>query len=234
MKKKNNSELDINKYDELSNEGNSSYLYYGSGSKDVSRKIKKKHSNPRENMRWGYGLRVNALNELYCTLILITAVAVFVLGLKAYVISQAVVDGSSMQNTLMDGDHIFFEKISYRFEDPKRYDVIIFYPYVDSDSLYIKRVIGLPGEKVRIQDNVIYINDKAIDYNYSDCDFIEPGIAAKDVLLGKDEYFVLGDNTDVSLDSRDGKVGTIKRSSVIGKAFVDVWPLKNAKIIHDK
>ena len=115
----------------------------------------------------------------------------------------------------MDGDHIFFEKISYRFEDPKRYDVIIFYPYVDSDSLYIKRVIGLPGEKVRIQDNVIYINDKAIDYNYSDCDFIEPGIAATDVLLGKDEYFVLGDNTDVSLDSRDGKVGTIKRSSVI-------------------
>ena len=86
-------------------------------------RLKKKHSNPRENMRWGYGLRVNALNELYCTLILITAVAVFVLGLKAYVISHAVVDGSSMQNTLMDGDHIFFEKISYRFEDPKRYDL---------------------------------------------------------------------------------------------------------------
>ena len=111
-----------------------------------------------------------------------------------------------MDTTLANGQNLVMDKLSYRFHDPERYDIIIFpgpeefgqHPY------YIKRIIGMPGETVQIKDGKVYINDKELKSDvYGITDYIDyPGIAEEPITLGDDEYFCLGDNRPVSQDSR--------------------------------
>jgi len=99
---------------------------------------------------------------LYAAIIIVCGVFV-----PRYVIQRTIVDGKSMMNTLKDGENLLAEKVSYRFGEPKRFDVIVFYPYGrDNDAYYIKRVIGLPGEKVQIKGSTIYIDGKPLKENY--------------------------------------------------------------------
>ena len=117
------------------------------------------------------------------------------------------------------------EKVSYRFSDPKRFDVIVFYPHGrESDDYYIKRVIGLPGETVQIKGNDIYINGKIIKENYGKDPMTESGIAAEPLKLGDDEFFVLGDNRAISEDSRYEEVGPVKRENIEGRAILRIYP----------
>ena len=137
------------------------------------------------------------------------------------------VSGSSMEPTLSDGDNLIVDKISYRLHDPERFDIVVF-PYRDSDVFYIKRVIGLPGETVRIdEEGNIYINGEILEENYGleTIDSRHIGRAIEEVKLGKDEYFVMGDNRNNSKDSRFEEVGNIKRSEIDGKAVFRIWPL---------
>ena len=139
------------------------------------------------------------------------------------------VEGASMENTLHNGDNLIVDKLSYRFRDPERYDIIIFpgpeefgqHPY------YIKRIIGMPGETVQIKDGKVYINDKELKSDvYGITDYIDyPGIAEEPITLGDDEYFCLGDNRPVSQDSRYKEVGPVKRSIIVGKVWIRIWPL---------
>ena len=120
-------------------------------------------------------------------------------------------------------------KDAYRFHDPERYDIIIFpgpeefgqHPY------YIKRIIGMPGETVQIKDGKVYINDKELKSDvYGITDYIDyPGIVEEPITLGDDEYFCLGDNRPVSQDSRYEEVGPVKRSIIVGKVWIRIWPL---------
>ncbi|MCD7818733.1 MAG: signal peptidase I [Lachnospiraceae bacterium] len=143
-----------------------------------------------------------------------------------FVGQRTVVDGSSMNDTLTDGDNLIVEKLSYRFGDPQRFDIIVFRPYEDSNEYYIKRIIGLPGETVRIdEDGVIYINGEVLEEDYGKAVIENPGRAAEEITLGEDEYFVLGDNRNNSTDSRTEKVGNVSRDSIVGKAWVRIWPL---------
>ena len=122
------------------------------------------------------------------------------------------VSGHSMEATLHDGDNLIVDKLSYRFRDPKRFEIIVF-PYRHKENTYyIKRIIGLPGETVQVKDGYVYI-------------------AAEPIELGEDEYFVLGDNRNHSSDSRDPSVGILHIDELIGRAWIRIWPLDSIGVI---
>ena len=148
-----------------------------------------------------------------------------------YVGQRTKVSGDSMQATLQDGDNLIVDKISYRFRDPKRFEIIVFpYRYAE-DTYYIKRIIGLPGETVQIIDGYVYINGEQLDENYGLEVMNNAGNAAQPITLGEDEYFVLGDNRNRSADSREASVGVLHRDELIGRAWVRIWPLKSIGVV---
>jgi len=136
-----------------------------------------------------------------------------------------------METTLSNDDRLILEKVTYRFSDPQRFDIIVFRPYEDDKNLFfIKRIIGLPGETVQIVGNDIYINGKLIEENYGNEPIEDPGIAEEPITLGDDEYFVLGDNRNHSTDSRF-EIGNVKRDAIIGRTFARIWPLDEMTIL---
>lgn len=144
------------------------------------------------------------------------------------------VEGASMENTLHNGDNLIVDKLSYRFRDPERFDIIVFPFQYQANTYYIKRIIGLPGETVQImEDGSIYINGEKMEESYGR-EVIQPetiGRAAEPIVLGEDEYFVMGDNRNNSSDSRTDIVGTIKREDIIGKAWLRIWPLSDFGVL---
>lgn len=164
----------------------------------------------------------NAILEL---MVYVAIIVLCVMVVPRYVMQRTIVDGTSMEATLQDEDNLLVDKLSYHFSDPKRFDVIVFYPYGrDNEDYYIKRVIGLPGETIQIVGNNIYINGKVLKENYGKDPMTESGIAAEPLKLGKDEYFVLGDNREVSEDSRYEEVGPVSRDKIEGKAVLRIYP----------
>lgn len=144
------------------------------------------------------------------------------------------VSGSSMETTLQDGDNLIVDKISYRFRDPKRYDIIVFPYKYEEDTYYIKRIIGMPGETVQIKaDGYVYINGRRLKSDIYGRELIkDPQTAAEPVTLGDDEYFVMGDNRNHSMDSRDPSVGVLARSDLIGRAWIRIYPFDNIGVIR--
>ena len=140
-----------------------------------------------------------------------------------FVGQRTVVNGVSMQPTLSDGDNLIVDKLSYRFHDPDRFDIIVF-PQEDG-RYFIKRIIGLPGESVRIdEDGFIYINGENLQESYGKEVMRDPGLAKDGIQLGADEYFVLGDNRNDSMDSRMAEVGPIVGERIIGRAWLRIYP----------
>lgn len=141
------------------------------------------------------------------------------------------VSGSSMETTLSDGDNLIVDKISFRFRDPKRYEIIVFPYQFEDNTFYIKRIIGLPGETVQVKDGKVYINGQQLDEHYGNEEMLEPGIAREPVTLGEDEYFVLGDNRNHSADSRQENVGVLHRKDLLGRAWIRIWPFSKFGVI---
>lgn len=166
------------------------------------------------------------------SLVIYFAIVIIAMFLIIHFVGQRTeVSGTSMENTLNDGDNLIVDKISYRFRDPERFDIIIFPYQYEEDTYYIKRIIGLPGETVQIVDGKIYINGEVLEENYGKEVMKEAGRASTPIVLGGDEYFVLGDNRNKSLDSRDPSVGNVKRSSIVGRAWVRIWPLSDFGVL---
>lgn len=170
--------------------------------------------------------------------IFILVVGVFVI--PKYVMQRCIVSGTSMENTLYNGESLLISKVSYVFGEPKRFDIIIFYPngknnagsgnFSSEDEFYVKRVIGLPGETVQIKDSHIYINGEILDENYGkDPNIEDGGIAEEPVTVGENEYFVLGDNRNVSYDSRF--IGMVKKEDIGAKVILRIWPLKKFGVV---
>lgn len=165
------------------------------------------------------------LKEILETSLYFLGVLVFALLIVTFVGQRTIVDGESMMPTLNDKDNLIVDKISYRFGEPKRFDVIVFPPKNTKRTYYIKRVIGLPGETVQITENGdILINGVVLNEHYGAEVILKPGLASKPIVLGEDEYFVLGDNRNNSQDSRYESVGNIKKEEIIGRAWVRVYP----------
>lgn len=151
-----------------------------------------------------------------------------------YVLAKNIVNGESMENTLHDKEQILTEMVSYRFGEPKRFDIIVFHHFFDNKNMnksdkdayefYVKRIIGLPGERVRIEGDTIYINGEPLEEHYGKDPISDSGRAEEEITLGEDEYFVLGDNREVSIDSRSSSVGNVKRDWILGKVCARVYP----------
>ena len=158
-------------------------------------------------------------------IIVILIVAIYIIGLQQVV-------GSSMSPNLKSNDILILDKISYRFKDIKRGDIVSLY-YADSKYL-IKRVIGLPGEYLEFKDNNLYVDGNLIKEDYLNDDVVTDDFSINELGYDKipsDMYLVLGDNRSDSLDSRDPKVGLIKRKDIIGKVRFRIWPLNKIKIV---
>lgn len=172
------------------------------------------------------------IKELAGWLLYIVLIIAFTWFVVTFVGQRTEVSGSSMETTLSDKDQLIVDKMTYRFRDPKRYDIVVFpYQYQDN-TYYIKRIIGLPGETVQILSGMVYIDGMRLDEHYGNEIMENPGIAEEPLTLGEDEYFVLGDNRNNSSDSRASDVGLIRRKDLIGRAWIRVWPLSQIGVIH--
>ncbi|MCX6726015.1 MAG: signal peptidase I [Candidatus Shapirobacteria bacterium] len=167
---------------------------------------------------------------------IVIALAIFVI-IYLFLFQPHQVRGSSMFPNFHDNDYLLTDKISYRLNEPKRGEVVIFIAPKNEEYDYIKRIIGLPKEKVSInKNNQILINDQKLDEYYLPAGtetfggaFLEAG---KTVTIPDDEYFVMGDNRSHSSDSRDW--GFVPRKNIIGKAWLRYWPPKDMGLISLK
>lgn len=177
----------------------------------------------------------NAVWETVSFILYIAVVFALMYLVIRFVGQRTEVIGASMEDTLSSGDNLIVDKISYRFHDPERFDIVVF-PYLyEEDTYYIKRIIGLPGETVQIDaEGIIYIDGKELPESYGreviSADNL--GLAAVPIQLGDDEYFVLGDNRNHSSDSRDPGVANIKRKDIIGRAWLRIYPFTEIGFIR--
>ncbi|MBP6884550.1 MAG: signal peptidase I [Candidatus Pacebacteria bacterium] len=153
-------------------------------------------------------------------------VVVVVLGVRTYIAQPFVVSGASMVPTFTDANYLIIDELTYRFEEPKRGDVIVFHPPKDPRNYYIKRIIGIPGDTVSISKGVVTI----INEEYKDGLVLnEPYINKANpndvynVKVTEDNYFVMGDNRPASYDSRGW--GLLPKKNITGRAFLRLFPL---------
>ncbi len=174
----------------------------------------------------------NVLKETISFIVYIGIVFLLTYLVIHYIGQRTQVSGSSMESTLSDGDNLIVDKISYRFHDPERYDIIVFPYKYEKNTYYIKRIIGLPGEVVQIdEDGTIYVDGEVLEESYGREVILDPGEAEEPIALGEDEYFVLGDNRNASSDSRDPSVGKILGDDIVGRAWVRIYPFNKIGFI---
>jgi signal peptidase I len=175
------------------------------------------------------------IKEIISTLLYMAAVIAIMILFMTFIAQRTDVSGRSMMNTLQDKDSLIVSKISYLIGDPKRFDIVVF-PHDDpasgKSSFFIKRIIGMPGETVQIDlDGNIFIDGEIMKENYGREVIRNPGVAMDPVKLGDDEYFVMGDNRNDSLDSRYAEVGNISRDELVGKAWLRILPFSSFGVL---
>lgn len=155
------------------------------------------------------------LRELVETLILTLVIFLLI----RFAVQNFRIEGYSMEPNFHDGQFLFVNKLVYLFGKPERGDVIVFVPPTNASRDYIKRVIGLPGDKVEIINGTVYINDHVLNEVYP----LNPATySMPPLIVPPDEYFVLGDNRNFSSDSHSW--GTVNASKIIGRAWLSYWP----------
>ncbi|MDP3735223.1 MAG: signal peptidase I [bacterium] len=157
-------------------------------------------------------------------LVIISAV---VFAIRLYIATPFIVSGSSMDPTFAHGEYLIVDEISYRLREPKRGDVIVFRFPQKRTQFFIKRIIGLPGETVEIQDGTLSVKNEGTPRGFVlDEPYLVGGTAGSFlVTLGESDYFVLGDNRSASFDSRSW--GTLPRDLIVGRALARLFPLQN-------
>jgi signal peptidase I len=139
------------------------------------------------------------------------------------------VEGTSMMPSLVNEERIFINKFVYRFSDIARGDTVVFQFPNDTRKSYIKRVIGMPGDTVRVDRGVVIVNGKPLQEPYVP-DEMRDEATYPEITVGPDSYYVLGDHRNSSNDSRNW--GTVKRDLIYGKAVFVYWPLDRLGILH--
>ena len=153
----------------------------------------------------------------------ILAVAAAAYLLVSSFATQVTMTEESMEPQIGVSDSLLIDKVTYRLKSPEAGDVIAFLPSGDLSGRYsIKRVVAVPGQKVVIKSGIVYVNNKAYTAPVETTAVNDAGIASSTITLGKDEYFVLGDNRGVSEDSRYQSVGNVLKSQIKGKIWFDV------------
>lgn len=165
-----------------------------------------------------------ALKEIL-EIVLVAVIAVA--GIRTFLVQPFLVNGASMEPNFNSGDYILVNELSYRFREPARGEVAVFKYPKDNKTYFIKRIIGLPGERIVISESGIHIYNESypdgFELKESYLPLMEKTVGEKDIELGKDEYFVLGDNRDFSYDSRQW--GVLPKKNIVGAAWVRLWPV---------
>ena len=155
--------------------------------------------------------------------------AIIIIPVRTLIFQPFFVRGASMEPSFYNGDYLLIDELSYRFHEPQRGDVIVFRPPASPDQYYIKRIIGLPGEKVVINYGKVTVFDGSkeitLDEPYISKDLVTD---SKEIVAKPGEYIVFGDNRAHSADSR--VFGSVPKKNIIGKAFVTAWPLKDFSV----
>lgn len=166
----------------------------------------------------------SALRELIETLILTLVIFLLI----RFAVQNFRIEGASMEPNFHDGQYLFVNKLIYMFQPPQRGDVIVFVPPNSSSRDFIKRVIGLPGERVEIRSGTVFINGEPLVEHYP----LNPGsYSSGPIVVPPNEYFVLGDNRNYSSDSHSW--GTVPIQKIIGKAWFSYWPPQSIGFIPD-
>lgn len=147
-----------------------------------------------------------------------------VIPIRYFLFQPFFVRGESMDPTFENGDYLIIDEITYRFKAPLRGDVVVFQAPSDPSQRYIKRIIGLPGEMVKIQDGQVMVYENSKSEILDESAYLKGVETGGDlvVTLGPDEYFVMGDNRPFSYDSR--RFGPINKESIIGRVVIRAWP----------
>lgn len=160
-----------------------------------------------------------------------------VAAIKYFLVQPFIVNGASMEPTFYDGDYLLVDELTYRFKDPQRGDVVVFRSPQDTSVYYIKRIIGLPGEKIEIKDRQVFVyNPDHPEGLLLEEVYVPPGIRSNwsghDIReLESGQYYVMGDNRLNSLDSRYW--GALSRDAIIGSVRVRLWPVSQAEIFKE-
>lgn len=160
---------------------------------------------------------------------------VIIVPIRYFLVQPFFVRGASMEPNFHDGEYLVVDQLSYRFREPKRGEVVVFKYPQDHSQFFIKRIIGLPGEDVRVSDGHISVrsNKYPAGVELDEAEYIADGIRTggqMDVHLGPDEYFVLGDNRPASSDSRSW--GAVSRDEIIGRTWIRAWPLDRILLFY--
>jgi signal peptidase I len=153
---------------------------------------------------------------------------VIIVPIRYFLVQPFFVRGASMEPNFHDGEYLVVDQLSYRFREPKRGEVIVFRYPQDHSQFFIKRIIGLPGEDIRVADGRIMVKSSTYPsgVELEESEYIAQAIRTGgqlDVHLGNNEYFVLGDNRPASSDSRSW--GAVSRDEIVGRAWIRAWPL---------
>lgn len=177
--------------------------------------------------------QVRALGRFLIEMVQIAAIAMaIILPVRYFLVQPFIVKGASMEPSYYENEYLIIDELTYRFRDPERGETVVFHPPGNESQYYIKRVIGLPGETVEIRDgkmiifNDEYLNGIILDETY----LIEETEGMQRVRLGQDEYFLMGDNRDASLDSR--AIGPIPFENITGRVWIRGLPLSQAGILE--
>ncbi|NLK97051.1 MAG: signal peptidase I [Epulopiscium sp.] len=149
------------------------------------------------------------------------------LFITTFIFQNTQVIGDSMEPTLQDGNAIIVNKFIYRFQQPKRGDIIAFKYAQNPSQHFIKRIIAIEGDKIDIRDGQVYLNDQKIEEKYilEPMDAIKTGNITFPIVIPKGSFFVMGDNRNISFDSRYTDVGLVPLSYISGKAVLRIWPI---------
>ncbi len=165
--------------------------------------------------------------------VVVLAVAIFLIT-YLLILQPHKIKGISMEPNFPNGEYLLTDKVSYRFGEPKRGDIIVFKAPSQPDEEFIKRIIGLPGEKISIKNGRIYINGILLEEKYLASDIYTSAgsflTENNSVTISANEYFVLGDNRDHSSDSRAW--GFVPKKSIVGRAWLVYWPPKSAGVVR--
>ena len=164
-------------------------------------------------------------------LIAIVVALLLFLFIRNFVFRVADVSGHSMEPTLSHGDFVLLSRVGYWFGEPQVGDIIAF-PFRENPSeFYIKRIKAVPGDVVDFIDNRFVVNGEAWDYDFAQVDTFSRGDIILPMVVGEDEFFVLGDNRNSSKDSRYQTVGSVRERDMIGKVVIRFWPLNRFGIV---
>ena len=191
----------------------------------MTKKNKESNTNIKEH---------SVMREVIGDIIMVAVVILAVFLLEKFVLLNAKIPSESMQNTIMVGNRIFGSRLAYKEEGPERYDIVIFKYPDDESQLFIKRVIGLPGDVIDIHDGYVYVNGSAEPLTDSFCP--EPGMTEEGFLsypltVPDNCYFMLGDNRLHSKDSRYWDNPFVKREKILAKAVLRYWPLNKTGML---